>query len=340
MTRLPARISFVAVLALWLFAPHPARAATLTLYSRLSFAPAVTQAFTTKTGIKIRLRRPPASGLQSRIIAEGDHPVWSLAWFDGAATATILDHHGLLAHHLPNPPDLTPLGQSLTSADGAYVPTGVTLAGVLVAPKAAPFAPPGTWDALNDPAYHGIIGMNDPATSEQSFATLANMLHAAGGWTAGQPYVEALKRNGLHIYTETKITLAALRSGAIQLAIVRSAAAFHYATDIDPSLRVIIPQPTAIMPSVIVMAKGLTGTRRADAEKFIAYVNTATALKIGMTQGGIDADFWPVTTSTPPPAALPSLTSLSPHVLDPAQWGTSRHAIIAWYATEIVGPST
>lgn len=304
---------------------HTAQAETLTLYSRLTAAPAVVRAFTKKTGIEIRLRRPPATGMRARIIREGNRPRWALAWFYGVATAISLDHRGLLAHHLPVSRNLTPRAATLTSPNGAYVPTGITIAAVLLAETSAPFAPPKTWSDLANPAYHGLIGISDPATSEQNFATLTGIMNAAGGWPAGKAAFETLKTDGLHIYADTRTTITALRSGAIQLAIVRGSVAGRY-----PALQTIIPQPATLLPSVIVMAKSLTGRRRADATKFITFVNSAAGQKITDTGTGI----WPVATEPS------SLTTLAPIALGSNLSGRRRGRIMRWFSNKIVGPTT
>jgi len=332
-----ARIMAIAVLAIGaLAAPAHAAGETLTLYSRLSYAPAVAAAFTHKTGIDINLRRPPPAGLIARMISEGNRPRWALAWFYGAASAITLDQRGLLAHNMPLPTDLTSQARSLSSPDGSYVPTGLTLAAVLVAPRAAPFAPPTRWTDLANPAYRGLVGINDPVTSDQSVAAIITLLHAGGGWPGGKDFVARLHRAGLHIYTDTATTLAALRSGAIQLAIVRGSAGYHYADRIDRSLRVIVPQPATLLPAVIVMAHGLDPSRRAAALSFIAFANSPEGQKIARTEGGDDAAFQPAVTE-----ATAQTTSAAPPTddLDPCHWAARQAAIIAWFNAAIVGPS-
>jgi iron(III) transport system substrate-binding protein len=311
----------------------------LTVYSRLDFAPAVAAGFTKRTGLAVTVRRPPATGLQSRIVAEGDHPRWSIAWFYGAGDAVMLDRRGLLLRGLPAPFGLTPIGAGLVSRDGAYVPTGIGLGGVVVVAKSAPFAPPATWADLTAPAYRGLIGMDDPGTSDQGFGPVASMVAAAGGWPAAQDYFMRLKQAGLHIYGDTATTLAALRSGAIQIAIVRSSAALHAAA-IDPSLRVVVPQPTAALASVIMVAKGLAKPERATAERFVAYANSPAALRIAMRQGGNDGDFWPVVSAVTAPSAMQDLGTSNPVSLDPTLEAAHHAAIVRWFAKTIVGAST
>lgn len=325
-----------AAVLLALGAAGTARADTLTLYSRLDFAPAVAKAFTAKTGIQVRVHRPPPAGLRARIIAEGHHPDWSLAWFYGRAMATDLDKRGLLARHLTAPAGLDADGRRLMGADGSAIPTGIVLGGVLLVAKAAPFASPAAWADLTRPAYHGIVGVSDPVTSEQAYGQVAGLLASAGGWDSGKEYLRTLKADGLHIYADTATTIAALRSGAIQLAIIRSSAAYQVANQIGAALRVIVARPVPVMTSVIVMAKGLTGRRRADARAFIAYVNSPAAQAIRMRDGGADADYWPVT-AAPPPPGLPPLASLGAQDSTPVN--VSPLTLAGWFERVIVGHS-
>lgn len=147
----------------------------------------------------------------------------------------------------------------------------IDAAAVLVAPRAAGFPPPTRWADLAKPAFRGLVGMADPAVSRLDYPVLAALLDSAGGWPGGKGFVKALKRHGLHIYATDRATLAALRSGAIQLAIVRAAAG----KTSDKSLRVIVPRPVPAHRTTIILANTLSRQRRAAAEKFMAYVGSA-----------------------------------------------------------------
>jgi iron(III) transport system substrate-binding protein len=309
----------------------------LTLYSSLAYAAPVARAFTKATSIPVRVVTAPGADLLAHIMAQGAHPRWSLAWFNDAASAVTLDHAGLLAHHLPLPPDLTKLGKALTSPDGAWVPTGLTLAGILVAAANPYLTPPDHWAALTGGAYHGIIGMDDPQLTRATFAALAGLLQANGGWPEGKSFMSNLKHDGLHIYADDADTLAALRSGAIQLAIVNSSVATDYAQTRDRSLRLAYPRPVFAMPSLIVMARPLPTKRQAAALRFIAFVNRPAIQALRMRAGG-DGWYWPITSQPAPPTGLPPLASLDVRILDARYWGRLQPRIIAWFNRRIVGP--
>jgi len=323
-------------LALFLLWPRGGQRG-LVLYSALDYGPAIAKAYTAKTGVPVRIIDLSTGALLARITAEGSHPDWTLAWFDGDTAAVSLDHVGLLAHDLSPPDDLTALGHSMLPRDGAYVPTGFTLAGVFISARHTKFVAPSTWAELVAPAYHGVIGMNDPSISGPTFPALAGMLESSGGWPAGKNFIETLKADGLHIYAKNRTTLAALRTGAIKLAIVQSSAAIHDADTIDHDLVVTFPHPAYVLPNVITMANGLTPPRRQEAQRFIDFVNSPAAQAIRKQDGSGDSYYWPVTSGVAPHAGLPPLASLDLATLDASHWGALQNTITAWFAQHIVG---
>jgi iron(III) transport system substrate-binding protein len=310
----------------------PAPDAGLVVYSGLDYGPTVAAAFTKETGIKVDIVRLSTGSLLARIASQGHHPAWDLAWFDGATAAMSLDQAGLLAHHLPAPTNLNATGKTMLSSQGAYIPTGMTLAGVFIYDPARLATPPTSWSDLTQPAYQGQVGMNDPSISGPTYPMLAGMLSNAGGWPQGQNYVEALKADGLHMFDKNDATLAALQSQAISLAIVQSSAAVYFAAA-HPALKVIFPSPAFALPNVMVEAAGLKDRQRADAAKFMAFVMRPDIQKLRQTHGEADGDYWPITTDAPAPLpGLPGLGTLDTVTLDPARWGGLESAINSWFA--------
>ncbi|MBB5373416.1 ABC transporter substrate-binding protein [Acidocella aromatica] len=325
-------IAAIAAVLLWPSADHG-----LVLYSGLDYGPAVADAFTQETGIKIRVVRLATGSLLARMVAQGNHPDWALAWFDGATAAAALDADHLLATGLPAPAGLTAVGQSMLSADGAYIPTGFTLAGVFISDPARLPALPATWNDLLAPAYKGQVGMNDPSISGPSYPMLAGMLDNAGGWPQGQGFVRALKANGLHIFDKNDATLSALQSQAISLAIVQSSAAAFYAAH-HPGLRVTIPSPAYVLPNVMVEAAGLSAKRQAEAARFMAFVMRPDIQRLRQAQGETDGDYWPITINAPaPPPGLPDISHAKTVTLEPTVWGHLESDINAWFAKVMTG---
>jgi iron(III) transport system substrate-binding protein len=325
-------IFVIGAILLW-----PAPNSGLVVYSGLDYGPAVAAAFTKETGIKVTIVRLSTGSLLARIVSQGKHPAWDLAWFDGATAAMSLDQAGLLAHHLPAPADLTAIGTTMLSPQGAYIPTGMTLAGVFIYDPARLATPPTSWNDLPQPAYRGQVGMNDPSISGPTYPMLAGMLSNAGGWPQGQGYVEALKANDLHMFDKNDATLAALQSQAISLAIVQSSAAVYFAA-MHPALKIIFPSPAFVLPNVMVEAADLKAPQRADAARFIAFVMRPDIQKLRQTHGEADGDYWPITADAPTPLpGLPALRTLNTVTLNPAHWGGLESAINSWFAEAMAG---
>lgn len=329
------RLAFITALALamgiGIARPQPRQG--LVLYSALGYGPAVAAAFTRETGIPVRVASFRTGALFGHIAAEGRHPRWSLAWFDDAPGATALDKRGLLAHGLPEPAGLNEWGKAMLSPDGAYAPTGFTLAGVFVTAADPYLKPPADWPALTGPRYRGVVGLSDPLLSQGDYPLLAGMLESGGGWPGGKPFIRALKQAGLHVYADDSDVLAALRSGSISVGLMPLSTALH-AANLDKALRVTIPKPAYAAPSVIVMAKGLKAERRREAERFIAFVNRPSIQRLRMRAAG---PYWPVTTSPPPPAIRPPASGAA--VLNAAKWGAREQSVISWFSRRIVGRS-
>jgi iron(III) transport system substrate-binding protein len=325
-------IILIGIVLLW-----PTTDSGLVLYTGLDYGPAVAAAFTKETGIKVNVIRLSTGSLMARIVAQGSHPAWDLAWFDGATAAVSLDRAGLLAHNLLAPAHLNATGQTMLSPDGAYMPTGMTLAGIYIYDPQRLANPPTTWADLTQPAYQGQIGMNDPSISGPTFPMLAGMLSNAGGWPEGQGYVQALKANGLHMFAKNDATLAALQSQAISLAIVQSSAAIYFAAS-HPGLKSIFPDPAFVLPNVMVEAAGLSGRKQREAAEFLAFVMRPDIQKLRQTSGEADGDYWPITTDAPAPLpGMPALSSLQTVTLDPVHWGPLENAINIWFAKTFTG---
>lgn len=313
----------------------PSAGQGLVLYSALDYGPAVARAFTRKTGINVKVVQTSTGALLAKVSAEGHRPAWSLVWFDGDLAATALDQSGLLAHNVT--PDLpyTALGKSLVPADGSYTPTGLTLAGAFTYRPAQLANPPHAWTDLLAPDLNGAVGMNNPAISGPTYPILAGMLANAGGWPKGKAFVEQLSRHGLHEYAKNSNTLAALRNGDIKLAITQSSAAWESAAR-DPSLKVIVPDPSFALPSVMAVAPGLDGKQASEAAAFIRFAMSPKGQELRMAGDGGDAYYWPLTKGVAPEHAMPSLSALTVKRLDPARWGPLEKTINSWFSGTVL----
>lgn len=316
------------VAAGWTFRPFNSHAG-LVLYSSMGYAPEVVDAFIHQTGIPVTLVDMSTGPLLARVSAEGHRPAWSLVWFDGDAAAVALDRSGLLARQTVPPLPFTQLGGALVPADGAYTPTGVTLAGVFSVRTHDASLPPGLgWNSLTLPAETGQFSMGDPELSGPAYFILASMLEQHGGWPQGQVYVTALQQNGLRMNPTNSGVELALQTHQVNISIVQSSAAFALAR--NPAYRVVIPGRSAVLPSVIASAAGLPPDKAKDAEAFIRFVMTPEVQQLRMRAHTADSFFWPVTSDAPVPA-LPPLSGIPVIMLDPASWGRHEAEIGAWF---------
>lgn len=325
-------LAAVAVWALWQRGPQG-----MVLYSAVDYGDEVAKAFTKKTGIPVTVVDLTTGSLLARVSAEGDHPSWTLAWFDGNEAAAGLDGANLVARGTVPKLDWTPLGRKLVPPDGSYTPTGLTLAGAFTYRPSELKDPPHTWSDLDNPSLHGAIGMNNPAISGPMFPMLAGMLDQAGGWPAGKSFVMGLKANGLHVYPKNKNTLAALRAGDIKVAITQSSAAWNILAR-DPSLRVILPKPSFALPSVIVVAEGTPSREKQKAEQFIRFAMSPATQRLRMANSEGDSLYWPLTTNAPAPnKILPSLKGIDIKIMPAVYWGGLEPKINRWFSHAVVG---
>jgi iron(III) transport system substrate-binding protein len=312
----------------WTFRPVSSGSA-LVLYAAVGYAPQVVRAFMEQTGIRVTVINMSTGPLLARVSAEGRRADWSLVWFDGDAAATALDQGGLLARHTTQALPWTRLGQALLPADGAYTPTGVTLAGVFSVPKSRA-AEPLDWNTLLTQAERGKFGLSNPQLSGPAYMLLANLLAVHGGWPQGQGFVRALQQNGMQLYPVNGDNELALQTRQTDLAVVQSSAAYALAKR-DPAFAVVLPPRPAILPSVIAIAANLSPRQRAAAEAFIRFAMSPKIQALRLASHTSDALYWPVTEGIAPPPGLPKLDNLPVTILNPALWGAREATIGAWF---------
>jgi ABC-type thiamine transport system substrate-binding protein len=170
---------------------------TLVVYSAQGYDSAMTKAFTTATGIPVKLDDNSTGPLLTQIEASRNNPNWGLLWVDGATAFAGLDTQGLLLKGFEPSVSWNSLGTQSLPADKSYTPTGVTLMAALAYNKKKVTAPPTTWQQLLSSQWKGQVGMNDPSQSGPTFPFIAGMMNYLGGVSAGETYFTNLKANGL-----------------------------------------------------------------------------------------------------------------------------------------------
>ena len=312
-------------------------AVPLVVYSAQGYDKQVTDAFTKATGIPTKLNDDSTGPLLAKVAAEKNNPQWGLLWVDGDQAFASLDQQGQL---LPYTPSVTLSAQATTlvPADHSYVPVGLTAVHAIIYNTAkAGGTVPQAWSDLLQPAYKGLVGMNNPAVSGPTYPFVAGIMAQMGGEDQGKQYFTGLKGNGLHIYPTNGDTLHALTTGQITYGIIQSSAAVGAAADPkSPGLKVVFPPKQTLLPGVIGIDSKAPAAEQAEAKKFVDYVLSPDGQK-QMQAGDPTGDslFWPVLDSVPPLPALPPLASLPIQTIDPQVWGPKEGEINTWFTNNI-----
>lgn len=312
-------------------------AVPLVIYSAVGYGKSVAQAFQRDTGIPVRLVTTSTGPLLARVEAESKNPQWDVVWFDGAEAMENLANRGLLESYKP-PVHWNAFGAGIQPADHRYVISAATLAGVLVVNKAKlpESAWPHTWDALFAARYRNKVGMNNPAISGPTYPFVAGIFKWQGSSKAGELWFAKLKRHGLHVYTKNAVTLRALQYGAIDLAIVQSAAGLGRELEGLP-FHVIYPKPVTLLPRVIGVSASAPAPVREEAERFIRFLLSKSgqkSAKAGDPRG--DSNYYPLIEGIAPNNALPPLKTISVQMARPSVWGHQEPKIVDWFVNKIV----
>ena len=313
-----------------------AAAVPLVVYSAQGYDSAMTKAFTKATGIPVSLDDNSTGPLLTQIEASKNNPKWGLLWVDGATAFAGLDTQGLLLKGFEPSVSWNSLGSASVPSDKSYVPTGVTLMGIVAYNKTKVPNPPATWQALASPAWKGQVGMDDPSQSGPTFPLIAGVMNYLGGVPAGEKYFSSLKSNGLIIHPTNGPTLQALTSGQINLALVQSSAAIG-ATFTDKNIGIEYLSPATLLPSAIGIDAKASPQVQAEAEKFVEFVLSPAGQKV-MQSGDPTGDslYYPVLSGVSPLSALPSLASVKTQSINPYTWGPQEATINNWFDSSIV----
>ena len=317
-------------------ASSSAAAVPLVVYSAQGYDSAMTKAFTKATGIPVQLDDNSTGPLLTQIEASKNNPKWGLLWADGATAFAGLDTQGLLLKGFEPSVTWNSLGSASVPSDKSYVPTGVTLMGIVAYNKTKVPNPPATWQALASPAWKGQVGMDDPSQSGPTFPLIAGVMNYLGGVPAGEKYFSSLKSNGLIIHPTNGPTLQALTGGQINLALVQSSAAIG-ATFTDKNIGIEYLSPATLLPSAIGIDAKASPQVQAEAEKFVEFVLSPAGQKV-MQSGDPTGDslYYPVLSGVSPLSSLPSLASVKTQTINPYTWGPQEATINNWFDSSIV----
>lgn len=307
----------------------------LVIYSAMGPPGAMIPAFEAQTGLHVTYINMGGGPLQARIYAEGLRPRWTLAWFVGDAAMAALDRAALLARHAPEDPawpaaDWIPEARGMRPSDGAYLPTGLILAGVFVTLRTMP-APSPDWAELPDVA--GRVGLVSPVASGTAYPVMSATIEAAGGIAAGHDLLLGLRSHGLGVAASNPFLLGQIHNGDVALGILPSEAAYAMARR-ETGLRVTVPHPAGLMPAVIGLSARAPPAAREAAIRFIRFLLTPQGQRL-VRQSAAEGLAWPVITGAAAPPELPRLADLALVHPDPDAWGAREGEEIGWFRREV-----
>lgn len=307
------------VLATWSLWP-PAEDG-LVLYAAGEGAAPVARAFTRETGIPVIVIRLFTGPMLARIAAEGKRPGWAMAWVDGDIPAAALDRAGLLEHDVVPAVAWTPVGRAMVPTDGAWIPTGITLAAVSL---------------RRDGNISERQGMPDPALSGPAYPQLAGIASLSGGWPRARSAMLGWRTSGLEVAPTSPAVVADLDTGRIGRAQIQSSTAYYVATH-RPGYYVDVPVPALVMPGVLMVARGLKPAVRRDVDRFTAFIVSSRGQRVRLDSGTVDSFYWPITGNVSAVQALPRLETLTLRHTDPYTWATLQADVTNWFETWVAG---
>lgn len=308
----------------------------LVVYSAQGYDKAMTTAFQKATGIPTKLVDDSTGPLLAKVQAERGNPQWGALWVDGDEAFASLDKAGMLVKGFEPKATLNGPGKAVVPADKSYVPTGLTATAAVVYDASKTKKPPTSWQQLLTPAWKGAVGMNDPSVSGPTYPFVAGMLSQLGGVAKGEAYYRGLKNNGLHIYQTNDVTLHALQTGQIKLALIQSSAGIAAGIKNHDIKTAFLPKVTSL-PSVIGIDAKASPQVRAEAERFASFVLSPAGQRVMLTGDRTgDSLYWPIVQGVKPDPELPALTSVPTQAIDPYTWGPQESTINTWFTDTIV----
>jgi len=309
----------------------------LVLYAAEGYDSAMAAAFQKATGIPVQLDDDSTGPLLAKVVAERNNPKWGILWVDGATAFAGLDQQGLLYRGFEPNVNFTTIGNANIPKDKSYVPTGFTLMPGIVYNSSvlSKSQLPTSYAALLGPSWKGAVGMNDPAVSGPTYPFVAGLMNQLGGVSQGESYFTKLKSNGLNVYQTNDVTLNALESGTIKVALIQSSAGIGASLK-TPNVKVDFVPHATVLPGAIGIDKKASPTVRAEAEKFINFVLSTKGQKVQQSGDPVgDSLYWPVLQGIAPKAGLPTLSGISTQTINPYLWGSRENTINQWFTQNI-----
>jgi iron(III) transport system substrate-binding protein len=309
---------------------------TIVLYSAIGYGQKVADAFTKSSGIPVKLVDLSTGPLVAKVQAEKQNPQWNLAWFDGAEAMRDLASQGLLSKGWEPNVKWNTLSKEVRPADKAYVPGGVTLAGVfLVNTKLVPEnKTPQSWQDLTKPEFKGLVGMPNPAVSGPTYPLMAGLMQSLGGVDQGKALLTSLKQNGLQVFDTGGPLVKQLYAGAVAVAATQSTRGVAGLVAKE-AVRVVFPKGVSLLPSDFGLSAKSSPEVLAASKKFIEYFLSPEGQKVALESGDSDGYYYPLIEGASANALAMPIEKTGYQKVDPLTWGPREAELNTWFANTI-----
>lgn len=310
--------------------------APIVLYAAIGYDQKVADAFTKKTGIPVKLIDLSTGPLVAKVQAEKQNPQWDLVWFDGAEAMRGLANQNLLLRGWEPNVQWNTLSKLVRPADKAYVPGGVTLAGVwILSNKLVPEAKtPKSWSDLSKPEWKNLVGMPNPAVSGPTYPLVAGLMQSLGGEAQGKATLSALKANGLQIYDTNGPMVKQLFAGAIAIAAAQSNQAVNALVKKE-DVRVVYPKSVSLLPSNFGISAKASPEQQVSVKKFIEYFLSPEGQQVAMNSGDSDSYYYPLIQGVSANPLATPIDQIAYQTVNPLVWGPKEAEINTWFANTI-----
>ncbi len=309
---------------------------SITIYAAIGYDQKVVDAFNKANGTQVKLVDLSTGPLLARVQAEKQNTQWDVVWFDGAEAMRDLANQGLLLRGWQPKVNWNALARQVIPADHAYIPAGVSLAGVfLVNAKAVPEnQTPQSWADLQKPEWQGKVGMPNPAISGPTYPLMTGIMADAGGIDAGKKVLSNMKKNGMQVFDTGGPLIKQLLAGTISVAATQSTRGIDAQVKKQP-VRVVYPKSMTLLPSNFGLSAHSSPEKQAVAKKFIEFFLSPAGQKVALESGDSDSYFYPLVQGARAHALLPELSTLPFRKVDPLIWGPREAALNTWFAQNV-----
>ncbi|GHF61702.1 iron(III) transport system substrate-binding protein [Deinococcus metalli] len=310
--------------------------APIVMYSAIGYAQNVIDAFTKKTGIPVKMVDLSTGPLVAKVQAEKQNPQWNVVWFDGAEAMRDLANQNMLLKGWEPDVKWNALSKQVRPADKAYIPGGVTLAGVfIVNTKLVPDSKmPVSWAELSKPEWKGLVGMPNPAVSGPTYPLVAGLMQAMGGEAQGKAVLSSVKANGLQVFDTNGPMIKQLLSGGIAIAAAQSTRAVD-ALIKKEAVKVVYPKGVSLLPSDFGISAKASPAVQDSVKKFIEFFLSPEGQAAALNSGDSDGYFYPLVDGVSANALATPIEKVAFLKVDPLVWGPREAEINTWFANTI-----